>query len=70
MHKIWQLQKSLYKMSTGSGVSPGSRTGAAAETVQAWQKTVQKKLCNKKRMCLKLSAEVAMANFKQKNKRL
>jgi hypothetical protein len=32
------------------------------------KKTVQKKIAQQKRMCLKLSAEVAAANFKQKNK--
>jgi hypothetical protein len=35
-------------MSAGSGVSPGSKTGAAAETVQKRQKQYMKKWHNKK----------------------
>jgi hypothetical protein len=58
-------------MSARSGVSPGSKTGAAAKTVQEEQKKVHKNMwCNRKRMCSKLSAEVAMANFQQKNESL
>jgi hypothetical protein len=58
-------------MSARSGVGPGSKTGAAAKTVQEVQKTVHKNMWrNRKRMCSKLSAVVAMANFQQKNKSL
>ncbi len=51
-HKIRGLHrikiKTWYKMSAGSGVSPGSKSGTAAETVQKRQKQYMKKWRNKK----------------------
>jgi hypothetical protein len=64
------LKKPYTKPSARSGVSPGMKTGAAAETVQRGQTTVHKNMHSRKKMCSKLSAVVATANFQLKKQKI
>jgi hypothetical protein len=49
-----KFKKPDTKTSAGSVVSPGSKTGAVAETVQKGQATVPKDMRNRKQMSLKI----------------
>jgi hypothetical protein len=58
-------------MSAESGSAQGRKTGAAAGTVQERENSTHKKNgATRKRMCSKLSAVVATANFQQKKEKL